>query len=686
MPKIKSLFGLYDGTNYHISKTTTGVVISPDQDYIWIGDQAFDYTNLSPIFDKPNEAFYPLGGTRNVFPVRGSLVSNKSTVYSPYTNGTDSLVNYGENLSEWVNASQLYTMDKADRIDMGGLMTFTDNSGADINAMNFNAGETINGVFMYDGTIHEVADTDVEDTGAYNFQVEEGYTLAAYNAGLPSYISQFAILAVDTTNKTLLLRGAGRKTYYAMRAYATYGTSQRTLQNFRKAELWKASYTTSGDNGSITIGTPTKISLSYGGSAWYMDSNPIFYAGTNNAGEYCFLMSIENNGSIPLDNAGTNHTVIYDAANYTKTNLGQYLFYKYNASTATTTLLADRRGNQGFVGNVALTTNIADAQLNTYTPTHFEPSPIGGESNIYYAYVPCFGPKATTPTLSFLLCVWDKANDTFTMEICSVAMAGIETISDYVTYKQYNDNTNQQMRLNCVLTKSGADYFLSVFYSHTTPETLALNTTATWKKITTFSIDPTDFSSLTYHSSDTFPVLGFAPQNQNNTRLMCLFENEASIYDWTAGGWTKTAYEAGYFTGMTFDDLGRYWATSVSSQDIPAQSNDGNFASGSFKTFEVSVHVISSSLPNLVSCVWQDSGEFVFTGANLSKNLVVNTYDENGDRVAKSVRLEITANHAVFTSNGLTTLTTTTSAAGDTLIPVTISGAGFINISASFQI
>jgi len=686
MPKIKSLFGLYDGTNFHISKTTCGLVISPDQDYIWIGDQAYDYTTLSPVFDKPNEAFYPIGGTRTVYPVRATLVSNKSSVFSPFTNGTDSEVTYGENLSEWINASQLHVMDKSDRIDIGSLISFTDNTGANINVMNFNAGETVNGLFMYDGTIHEVSDTDFEDVGAYNFQSESGATLAAYNASSPSWISQFAVLAVDTTNKTLLLRGAGRQTYFANRDYATYGSSQRTLQNFRKTSLWKATYTTSGDNGSITIGTPTKLSLSYGGSAWYMDSNPIFYAGTNNAGEYCFLMSIENNGQINLDGNGFGHTTVYNASNYTKTNLGQYLFYKYNAGTNILTLLADRRGNQGFVGNVALTTNIADAQLNTYTPTHFEASPIGGETDIYYAYVPCFGPKADAPTLSFLLLVWNKANDTLTMEICSVTMAGIDTISDYVTYKQYNDTTNQQMRLNCVLTKSGADYYLSVFYSHTSPAMLALNTTATWKKITTFAIDSSDFSSLTYHSSDTFPVLGWAPQNINNTRLMCLFENEASIYDWTAGGWTKTAYEAGYFTGMTFDDQGRYWAVSVSSTDIPAQSADGNFASGSFKTFEVNTHVISSSLPNLVSCVWQDSGDFVFTGANLSKNLVVNTYDSDGDRVAKSVRLEITATHAVFTSNGTTTLTTTTSAAGDTLIPVTISGAGFINISASFQI
>lgn len=685
MPKLKSIYGVFDGTNYHISRTTCGLVLSPTQDYLWMGDQAYDYNTLSPVFDKSNLGFLPLGGTRTVFPTKPALVSNKSSVHSPYISGTDSQVTYGENMPEWSNLDHILVLDKSARLDKGVLNTVSDNSGATVHMASLNAGETLNGYLVYDGTTDSVTGTDSNDIGAYNFQSETNADNTVWATATPSNINQFTILAVDTTNKTIFFRGAGRRTYYSNRAYATYGTSQRTLHNTRSSSLWKATYTTFGDNGSVVIGTPTKISLSYGGLAWYMDSNPICYAGTNNAGEYCFLMSIENNSIQPLDSAGLTHTTVYSQTNYTKTTNGQYLFYKYNATTSTLTLLANLKGTEGFVGDVGQATTIAAGALSNYTPTHFEPSPIGGEDDIYYAFMPCFGPKGTE-VLSVLLMTWDKANDTFAVTPCTLTMSGLETISDYCTYKAYNDTTNQKLRLNMVLTKSGADYFVSVFYTHTDPAMLALNTTATWKKITTFQVDAADFTQLTYHSSDLFPALGYAVQNENSTRMMCLFENEAAIYDWTAGGWSKSAYEAGYFVGMTHDDLGRYWGVSVSSQDIPSEANFSTFLNGSFKSFEMSFHIISASLPNLVSCVWEDTDNFVFNGANLSKNLVVNAYDENGARVAKSVSLQITASHAVFTSNGTTTLVTTTSAVADTLVAVSITGAGLINISASFQL
>jgi len=73
-----------------------------------------------------------------------------------------------------------------------------------------------------------------------------------------------------------------------------------------------------------------------------------------------------------------------------------------------------------------------------------------------------------------------------------------------------------------------------------------------------------------------------------------------------------------------------------------------------------------------------------FNGQPIDTNLIVNLYDIHGNRISKTVNLTIVSNNAYFTSNQSKTITITTSAQQDTLVPITITSAGVLNVVLSF--
>jgi hypothetical protein len=83
--------------------------------------------------------------------------------------------------------------------------------------------------------------------------------------------------------------------------------------------------------------------------------------------------------------------------------------------------------------------------------------------------------------------------------------------------------------------------------------------------------------------------------------------------------------------------------------------------------------------------VFEDTA-IAYTGSVLTKNILVNAYNSSGVRIASDVILKISGSSAVFNSNNATVLSTTTSAIEDTVVALKISGPGFINVSASFEL
>lgn len=659
MARIKSSTGRrYGVRDYHISRTQCGAVISPNQDYIWVGDDALDYDTLNPQFSKTCAGLLGFGGDLEL-PHHTALISNKATALAPHNSGNSEISSTYHNWIYKNNTSFTHNLDKGSRIDKGGtVFSFEDSGGNPHHLITVSRGDISNNGASYYVLLQgdDFSNPINSIKGTFASTIHNTYTTVFYYNYIP--------IAVDTVNKVIYAYSFALRTSYG--ATGTYG-------------LCKIPFTTVPIDGTLTLGTPADILLDYQGNGRHLNSHPIYYAGQDNSGADHFLMFTENDYAYWGTSAGSNRL----PSTASKTAKHRVLFYKYDPATTTVTTIADLKGSEGFVGDVNQTTDVASDHFSFYVPTHFEQSPIVGETDIYYAFSPCF--DANNGDMSLLLHTWDKSADTFATEVASFTFNGADVIQDFITYIQHDNINNMSTQLNCVLTKDGSSYYVTVFYNHYAPDVLAVNSASTLQTALTFSISASDFSALTYHSHVTMPALSWASQDSNNTKMFVIEQSSATLWTFSASGWSKSASEGGVCRAITQDQDARYWAVLQNAGDYDDLANDPNVIIGSSKLANMTLSLLSADLPASVSVVFDDS-TITYAGTNLTKNLTVNAYDENGSRVAKTVKLKLTGSNAVFQSNNGTTLTTTTSASADTSIALTISGAGFVNVSASFTI
>ena len=75
----------------------------------------------------------------------------------------------------------------------------------------------------------------------------------------------------------------------------------------------------------------------------------------------------------------------------------------------------------------------------------------------------------------------------------------------------------------------------------------------------------------------------------------------------------------------------------------------------------------------------------VYSGVDISNNLLVNAYDHLGNRIQADIIVIIEGSNMQFTNGGGTQASSTTSTNGDTVIPVTITGPGYVNVTVSYN-
>ena len=662
MAKIKTeKFKRHGSNNYDLSRTSCGVVISPDENTIWIKDTPLDYDSLSPLFKKECAALLKFAGHDQTISRlalvsnRPSAMSGRSTFYNETT--TSTIIASGLHES---NLSYHRNLDKTNRSLKGRLYSFNDSAGNPHNIIFFTMQSGANtgrcyAIFFEGDDISNPTNVICKDFGAKSNAITYGY--------YPVHI--------DPVNK--IIYTVGIYEYH----HSTGG------DEYMGTTMGIHTFTTTPVDGTLSLSSRTGISSSIASFKMRLGlAQSTFWCGLNNASESCFLTIVENESS---PNNGATQPVPNTAS---KTSKGRYIFWKYIPASSTTTIIADLKGIEGFVGNSSLSTDIVDDYFAIHSPSHWEPSPISGETNIYYAYTCGF--NASTGNMSVLRLKWDKSSDTFAVNACTLTLDSGDDIKDFITYRQIQTNHwNPYFRLNSVLTKKSNNYYLSIFYTHGTDGCLNYNSTQTLRNLTSFSINSANFTALTYHSSTGFPALDYVTLNSDNTKLASIELGNAKTWNWdNTNGFTADATEPGAFLGVTRDPSGRIWGVSTSASDLATLPDDPNVQSGmatAYKPCDISLHLLNSDVPNTVSVEFQDS-TITYTGTNLSKNLLVNAYDTSNTRIAKNVELKITAGNAVFTSNSSKTLTVTTSTSADTVTPLTISGAGFINISASFSI
>jgi hypothetical protein len=111
------------------------------------------------------------------------------------------------------------------------------------------------------------------------------------------------------------------------------------------------------------------------------------------------------------------------------------------------------------------------------------------------------------------------------------------------------------------------------------------------------------------------------------------------------------------------DGLGRIWA----------------LATGAAGYAEI--HMLTLNVPVTIT-VTAPQSSYNFTGTNISTSITVNAYDPSGARIAVALKLVVDGGSMTFSGSNLTT-TVTTSASANTVVPVTITGAGISNVIAS---
>jgi hypothetical protein len=181
-----------------------------------------------------------------------------------------------------------------------------------------------------------------------------------------------------------------------------------------------------------------------------------------------------------------------------------------------------------------------------------------------------------------------------------------------------------------------------------------------------FTVDAANPRTLTYHSSIIIPstpknIIWF---NDSRTQLGVFSDNNFYTYSFTQGaGWTLTGTLPYRFSSVGIDGLGRIWA----------------LATGAAGYAEI--HMLTVNVPVTIT-VTAPQSSYNFTGTNISTSITVNAYDPSGARIAVVLKLVVDGGSMTFSGSNLTT-TVTTSASANTVVPVTITGAGISNVIAS---
>ena len=181
----------------------------------------------------------------------------------------------------------------------------------------------------------------------------------------------------------------------------------------------------------------------------------------------------------------------------------------------------------------------------------------------------------------------------------------------------------------------------------------------------TYSINTSTYKTLTYVGEIEVPA---TPKNivwLNDERTILGIFCHANFYIYTFSsnvGWTQTGNYPFQFNAVGRDNLGRIWAQDTG----PGWGR---------------IHLLTLNVPITIS-VTSTASNYFFAGTAVSANITVNAYNYSGSRIAAAVKLVIDGGSMTFAGSNLT-LTVTTSASGDTLVPVTITGGGVSNIIAS---
>lgn len=162
-------------------------------------------------------------------------------------------------------------------------------------------------------------------------------------------------------------------------------------------------------------------------------------------------------------------------------------------------------------------------------------------------------------------------------------------------------------------------------------------------------------------------VRSLMPIDSTQKRIAVVYDDKIVFYGWNSStNWTFQSTQSLITGDVGVDTQGRVWAV----------NSAATYISGGQSLY---VYQGAGAASNIVATFQQSA--YTYTGGSVSSNVVLNAYDTLGNRVALSVTLTRQTTNFDFSGNPSTVVTT--SAVADTLVPISVTGTGLLQLVAA---
>ena len=669
----------------------TLLAFEPNGDKVWIKEKAYDATTLAPYFTTSENTALTQKNLNNYHGLSHGMILTKYPYASSGLSNMslDTVTGYAVN--QYQHSYRKYNLDKNSQC--GNIIEFTSTQGVKHHLIWYVApsilsptSDTYTATYSASARIATLY-TLVEGDDWTNPVATTSGTFAGTSTGLSSTSNQIVYqlypVAVDTVNKFIYCHQV-----HVQSATASGYNNNHESGFTRTLSMCKIPFTTRLD-GTLAVSSATGSTISNSSGVYTthsLDNNSVFYCGKNNDGTAMFMTQVENDTTITY--YGTGNTSISSNAQYSnaktlwtgvKTNSAPKIYFdKLSAGVQTNVASINTSSNQ-------FSSTGANKSMYSFAPSKFEASTASGETNIYYSYSLCFN-SSSVPSVIYYR--WDKATPTASANLCTINWNGA-TSTDNIAFAfpsalTSSDYAPQLTTAHCFVTTIGSDRYLNVLQTHGNATVLSAKSLAGQKTLTTFQIDTTTWQSLTYIGSISVSAYSYCSLNDSNTQIAVIVSEGMRVYTCTAGTWSLTSSEAGAINVVARDYNDRIWALDIGSASFSDYSTTSTNYTTSWRDIPCKLILHTTSLANLIRAEFVSRAQ-TYQGVNLSNNIRVNAYDTSSSRVVTTVYLKLTGS-AYFNDNSSTTISVTTSASADTLVPITVNGAGVVNVSASFTV
>lgn len=691
MAIVKELKVFRDNTNglYHMGDTQNLVSFEPNSDTIWLNGNPHDYDTLNPVYARENTALQTHNLSRFHALMQNQILSPYPVAYTALDQGVAE-TNLRTYHYQAFN-SRRFNLDKGSQ--SGNIISFTSAQGVKHHLIWYPvlSGGVRSAYSQYN--THTCRYILIEGdnwtspaaiaTGAFTGVVAGG---ATYH----NNVAQIWPIAVDPVNKFI----------YCAQVVAQNTANYSAYYNiaFTKGNsIVKCPFTTRQDVGgtlAISAGSGNMIGNTFTYSQHDYDPNPIFYCGLNNDNTPMFLTQVENDTVGYVSSGGitstasvyTNYALNRTQWTATHTNTSPRVYWD-RLSAGTQTNAASQNVSANNWGGAG-----ASKPMYRFAPSKFESSTAAGETDIKYSYSLCYNATGNIPGLIYYK--WDRATPAnSTSGLMTIDWAG-QTTTDMIAHPfltaEVSGSATRTIypELSCAnvfLTKQGSRYFINVLHTHGYSVNISLRP-ANSMRLTTFEVDTSTWTSCTWVSSISAPAYSFTTLDDNATKIAIIRDGGVDIYSANNGVWSITATEPGAITCIGRDQSNRLWAIDqIVNAFSELTANNDYTANVSLTEIKPKLRLISESLPNRVSIVLNDRN-LTYSGSNISTSAAVNAYNTSGSRIETTVYLKLSGVNAVFTANGSTELSVTTSSSADLTVPITVTGSGYIQIAGSFAL